>query len=223
MVELKKLLWYCDPRSWFRAMLMLDDSSHRIALGGAIGMFFALTPTMGIQMFLVLLLAVLTRRWFTFNKVAALLMVYVSNPLTALPIYWFNYKLGTIYFPGTTSRKEFEALLQYDGLAEWWASFTHLFRDVGVPLVAGSLVMATCCGLATYPILLRVIRNLRRAERAALKAQKRATADRRQHTGDRSAAPSSKPSAEASDGAARAMLTAPAGRSSVGVELRTRL
>lgn len=223
MVELKNFSWYSDPRNWFRAMLMLDDSPHRIALGGAIGMFFALTPTMGIQMFLVLLLAVLTRRWFTFNKVAALLMVYVSNPLTALPIYWFNYKLGTIYFPGTTSRKEFEALLQYDGLAEWWASFMHLFRDVGVPLVVGSLVMATGCALATYPILLRVIRNLRRAERAALKAQKRTTADHRQLTGDRSAAPSSKPSAEASEGAARAMLTAPAGRSSVGVELRTRL
>ena len=222
MVELKNLSWYSDPRSWFRAMLMLDDSAHRIALGGAIGMFIALTPTIGIQMFLVLVVAVLTRRWFTFNKVSALLMVYVSNPLTALPIYWFNYKLGAIYFPGQTSRKEFEALLQYDGLAEWWSSLTRLFLDVGVPLIVGSLIMSTVCGLVTYPILLRVIRNLRRAERDALAAQKGAKADR-QITGAESVQPATNPPADDAGGSPRAVLVAPAVRSSVGVEVRTRL
>jgi len=172
MADLKNISWFSDPRSWFRAMLMLDDSSHRIALGAAIGVFIAMTPTVGIQMLLVLALAMLARRWFRFNKMAALLAVYISNPLTVVPIYWFGYKLGTIYFPGDISRNEFEAIFQYEGLQEWWASFTRLFVDVGVPLVAGSLVMATCCGLATYPIMLRVIRNLRRAERAAIKQQK---------------------------------------------------
>lgn len=196
MPDIKNISWFSDPRSWFRAMLMLDDSSHRIALGAAIGMFIAMTPTVGIQMVIVLTLALLTRRWFRFNKVAALLAVYVSNPLTVVPIYWFSYKLGTIYFPGSISRSEFEAIFQYDGLQEWWASITRLFVEVGVPLVAGSLVMATCCGLATYPIMLRVIRNLRRAERQALKEQKKAkklrkvsqeAARREQASGDRAA------------------------------------
>ena len=164
--------WFSDPRKWFRAMLMLDDSSHRIALGAAIGMFIAMTPTVGVQMVLVLTFALLTRPFFRFNKVAALLMVYVSNPLTVVPIYWFNYKLGLIYFPGSISRQEFEKIFQYEGLSEWWSSLTRLFVEVGVPLVAGSLVMATCCGLATYPIVLRVIRNLRRAERKALREAK---------------------------------------------------
>lgn len=111
MLELKNFSWFSDPRQWLRAMLMLDDSSHRIALGAAIGMFIAMTPTVGIQMLLVLLLAVATRRWFRFNKVAALLMVYVSNPLTVVPIYWFSYKVGTIYFretrPAGSSKRSF--------------------------------------------------------------------------------------------------------------------
>jgi uncharacterized protein len=218
MIEFKNLSWYRDPRHWLRAMLMLDDSSHRIALGGAIGMFIALTPTVGVQMLLVLLLAVATQRWFRFNKVAALLMVYVSNPLTVVPIYWFSYKLGTIYFPGHTTRREFEAIFQYDDLAEWWASLTKLFFDVGLPLLAGSLVMATCCALATYPILLRVIRNLRRTERQALKARKAARKQAKQAQADEDAADSARPSNEPLEGAAKTVVSALTGRPSVGVE-----
>ena len=172
MTDNTNISWFSDPRQWFRAILMLDDSSHRIALGAAIGMFVALTPTVGIQMVLVLALAVIFRPLFRFNKMAALLAVYVSNPLTVVPIYWFGYKLGTIYFPGDISRQEFEAIFAYQGLSEWWASFTRLFVDVGVPLLAGCFVMATCAGLATYPILLRILRNLRRAERQAMRAKK---------------------------------------------------
>ena len=218
MIELKNFSWFSDPRQWLRAMLMLDDSSHRIALGGAIGMFVALTPTVGIQMVLVLLLALLTKRWFRFNKVAALLMVYVSNPLTVVPIYWFSYKLGTIYFPGDTSRREFEALFQYDGLAEWWASFTKLFVDVGLPLLAGSLVMATCCGLATYPILLRVIRNLRRAERQALKARKAEKKRLKQVQAEQTTHAAAKPSTEPAGDAARQVASTHPPRQSVGVQ-----
>jgi uncharacterized protein len=224
MIEFKNLSWFRDPRQWLRAMLMLDDSSHRIALGGAIGMFIALTPTVGIQMLLVLLLAVTTQRWFRFNKVAALLMVYVSNPLTVVPIYWFSYKLGTIYFPGHTTRREFEAIFQYDDLAEWWASLTKLFVDVGLPLVAGSLVMATCCGLATYPILLRVIRNLRRAERRALKARK---AEKKRQKQAEAAEPAgaeraaAKASTEPAEGAAQTIISLHPARQSVGVQRRS--
>jgi uncharacterized protein len=169
-----RLSWFSDPRQWFRAVLMLDDSPHHIALGAAIGVFIALTPTVGIQMLIVMLVALLAQRWFRFNKMAALLMVYISNPLTVVPLYWFAYKLGTVYFPGTVSRREFERILQYDGFAEWWNSITRLFVDVGLPLVAGSLILATCCALPTYPVLLRVIQNLRRAEREARRAAKAA-------------------------------------------------
>lgn len=206
-------------------MLMLDDSSHRIALGGAIGMFIAMTPTVGIQMLIVLALALLTKRWFRFNKVAALLMVYVSNPLTVVPIYWFSYKVGTIYFPGSISRGEFEAIFQYEGLSEWWAALVRLFVDVGVPLVVGSLVVATCCGLATYPILLRIIRNLRRAERQALRARK--LAKKREKNAQASGA-TSRPSndatlADTSSESGPSCKGPSATRSSVGADKRARV
>lgn len=220
MADHANISWFSDPRKWFRAMLMLDDSSHRIALGAAIGMFIALTPTVGIQMLIVLTVALLVRPLFQFNKVAALLMVYVSNPLTVVPLYWFNYRLGQIYFPGSISRQEFEQIFQYEGLAEWWASITRLFVDVGVPLIVGSLVVATCCGLATYPVVLRVIRNLRRAERQALRAAKEAK--RREKQAKKLAGESS-----AESEGNRADETAPSsdasGRSNIGVERRARV
>ena len=85
------------PRSLLRKILLLDDTAHSIALGTAIGMFIGMTPTVGIQMILVLCLAFATRPLFHFNKVAALLTVYISNPFTVLPIYWFNYSIGTYF------------------------------------------------------------------------------------------------------------------------------
>lgn len=150
-----------DPRMWLRALLMLDGTSHQIALGTAIGMFIALTPTVGIQMVLVMLIAMLTRRLFRFNKVAALITVYVSNPLTVVPIYWFNYKIGTIYFPSTITKQEFAQLFEYQGFQEWWASMTRLFVDLGVPLLTGSFLVATMGSLMTYPLILRLLRRMK--------------------------------------------------------------
>lgn len=164
MAHLRQLHWWSDPRQWLRALLMLDDQPHYIALGAAIGMFVGLTPTVGMQMALVLLIWTIVRPLFRFNKMAAVMAVYVSNPLTVVPLYWFNYRVGTLYFPSTITRKEFVAIFQYDSLPEWWESLKMLFVDVGVPLIAGSLVVATIGGLITYPVVLRLFTRLRNQE-----------------------------------------------------------
>ncbi len=165
MNEVHPIRKMIDPRLWLRALLMLDGTSHQIALGAAIGMFVALTPTVGIQMVLVLLIAMLTRSLFRFNKVAALIAVYVSNPLTVVPIYWFNYTIGTIYFPSTISKDEFAKIFEYHGLQEWWNSMTRLFVDLGVPLLTGSFIVATIGGLVTYPLILRILKRMKQIQR----------------------------------------------------------
>ncbi|MGD9857306.1 MAG: DUF2062 domain-containing protein [Planctomycetaceae bacterium] len=161
MSQARQLHWWSDPRQWLRALLMLDDTPHNIALGSAIGVFVAFTPTVGIQMLLVLLIAALTRPLFRFNKMAGVIAVYISNPLTMVPLYWFNYTIGRLYFPSTMSRREFAAIFQYDGFQEWWQAITKLFVDVGVPLLFGSLLVAGVCSLATYPLMLRLLRRVK--------------------------------------------------------------
>ncbi len=156
---------------------MLDDSPHRIALGAAIGVFVAMTPTVGIQMLLVLSIWILARPLFRFNKMAGLLAVYLSNPFTVVPLYWFNYRLGTLYFPSTISKQDFAAIFRYHGLSQWWSALTRLFVDVGVPLLIGSLVVATVCSMVTYPLMLRLLNRLRHTQRQERQNEARPSED----------------------------------------------
>ncbi len=152
MREWLSWLWRA-PQSLLRQILALDDTDHSKALGVAIGMFIGMTPTVGIQMAMVLVTAVLTSRLFYFNRVAALLTVYISNPFTMLPLYWMNYKIGTWFVAGNVTREEFAQALEYNGLAEWWDAILKLFVTIGTPLIVGSMIVATVLGVASYPLM----------------------------------------------------------------------
>ncbi|QDV52977.1 DUF2062 domain-containing protein [Gimesia fumaroli] len=145
-----------------RSILMLDDSAHSIALGTAIGMFIALTPTVGIQMLMVICFAFLMRPFFRFNQIASLITVYVSNPLTIVPIYWFDYKIGTYYVGGSLTQNDFARILEFEGFSGWWETVKQLLLEVGSPLIIGSLVVATFFSLATYPIMLRLVMHFQK-------------------------------------------------------------
>jgi len=158
---------WMTPRTVLRELLMLDDSARSIALGAAIGMFIGMTPTVGIQMILVLCLAAMTRSLVRFSKVAALLMVYVSNPFTVLPIYWFNYQLGAYFTGSTVAYADFAAALEYDGFEQWLDTVTVLFVQVGSPLIFGSLIVAVVTSLLTYPAILWLVCRVRQNSSAA--------------------------------------------------------
>lgn len=148
------LIWLWNaPRMLLRQILALDDTDHSKALGVAIGMFIGMTPTVGIQMAMVMVVALLTSRLFYFNRVAAILTVYISNPFTMLPLYWMNYKIGTWFVAGDVTREEFAKALEYNGWAEWWDCIIRLFVTIGTPLIVGSLVVATVLGVLSYPLM----------------------------------------------------------------------
>ncbi|MCA8989511.1 MAG: DUF2062 domain-containing protein [Planctomycetaceae bacterium] len=145
--------WYVSPQEWLRRIVHLDDSPHSIALGTAIGVFISLTPTVGIQMLLVLMCAWICKPFFRFNRLAGLVAVYISNPVTTLPIYWFNYWVGTFFVAGNVTREALAEALEYHGWREWGLSLTQLLFDFGWPLVIGSLLMGIVCALPTYPVV----------------------------------------------------------------------
>ena len=133
-----------------RTILSLEDTPHQIALGAAIGMFVAMTPTVGMQMILVMLVAFLTRPFLHFNRAAALVMVYVSNPVTMVPLYWFNYKIGTLFF--VDSALSWQYFSQMRELT-WVDTVIRIFVEIGAPLIAGSLIVATVSGILAYPFI----------------------------------------------------------------------
>ena len=71
-------------------VMSLDDTPHRLALGVAIGIFVTWTPTIGLQMVITFLLSALFRA----NKFVGVPFVWISNPLTIVPIYGPNYLVG---------------------------------------------------------------------------------------------------------------------------------
>lgn len=129
-----------------RAILQLDDSAHSIALGTAIGLFIAWTPTVGIHMILVIALAVLLRA----NKVAGLIAVYISNPFTFVPMYWFEYKVGALAMHQKFTYEEMQAILNYHGWDGFWAALWKLCVELAGPMWLGGLALAIIHAVPGY-------------------------------------------------------------------------
>ena len=132
-------------------VLHVDDTPHRIALGLAIGIFITWTPTMGFQMLLTVLLASLVRA----NKFVGVPFVWISNPVTAVPLYGFNFIVGTWVLPGEHSFERFYASVSkaafagggwLNKVAAWWEATIDFFW----PLWVGSIVVAVVLAVPTY-------------------------------------------------------------------------
>ena len=74
----------------YERFLRIRGRPREIALGFALGLFIGMTPSMGIQTAIAILLAAL----FKWNKFSAATGAWITNPLTAPFIYSFNHLIG---------------------------------------------------------------------------------------------------------------------------------
>ncbi len=134
-------------------LVHLDASPHSVALGLALGIFIGFLPIMGIQMAVVLLFSMPFKRA---NKVAAVSGVWVSNPLTVAPIYFFIYWVGILFYPqesvmsGVAFRQKFETILGMDSFISQTKAFFALGADIFVPMCIGGAIVGLIGGIATY-------------------------------------------------------------------------
>ena len=90
------------------------------------------------------------------NKVAAVAGVWISNPLTVIPLYAFIYWAGTFFY-----RKE--AILSYEifkdkivdilelsGFIDKTAAFLGLGADIFIPMCIGGSFVGVIAGFITY-------------------------------------------------------------------------
>ncbi len=153
-------------RQMYRKLLQLDDTPHSIALGAAIGMCITFTPTVGVQVVLVLILSMFVR----FNRFAAIMLVYLSNPVTIIPIYYADYVIG-LFVQGESglSLEEFGLLWDQSvstaGEVGFWGATQVLFKSLGndviIPMFIGGGILGGFFGVVTYPLTLRWVERYR--------------------------------------------------------------
>jgi len=114
-------------------VLSINDSPHRIALSVAIGIFITWTPTIGLQMMLTIALCFLLRA----NKLVGVPFVWISNPLTILPIYGPNYWVGCkiLGHPPTEAWKKLATAGSFstgwwDRAVDWFEAIKPIFLEL---------------------------------------------------------------------------------------------
>ncbi len=122
-------------RRFFRWLLQQQGTPGEKARGLAIGIFCGCFPLFGFQTLLGIALASLCRG----NHLLAASGTWISNPITYVPLYWFNYRVGSFVLGhGHTVNKLVEFSLR-DIVSHGWIFLARL--------LLGSTLVGTLCGL----------------------------------------------------------------------------
>ena len=159
-------------------------SSEYSARGVAVGMFWALTPLIGIQMYLCLMTWLLAKQTkdLRFSLVIACAWTWVSNVFTMLPIYYVFYITGQIMIGNWNNISGYETFIAsfefvFSKHVGFWDSALELMallaREVGVAMGVGCLPYAIIGGWLSYVISLKYIqgRRIRQLKKQLRKAQ----------------------------------------------------
>ena len=145
--DLKSLL---DQRSlrWLGSLShdpnLLHLNRHSVSLAVFIGIFCAFIP-LPIQT----LLAIAMCFWLGANLPLAMIIIWISNPLTIPPMFFLTYKLGSYIL--NTQVSGFSVDLS-------WQWFSELGSDILLPLFLGSFISGTVLGLIGYFFILSLWR-----------------------------------------------------------------
>ena len=147
-------------RYFYNRFIRLHGSVNQIAWGTALGLFVAMSPTMGFQM----AIAIPVAAFFKISKLASAIAVWVTNPATAPFIYWINYKIGAKLL-GYPVNAHFLANPSWDALVK---SGTHTI----ISLTLGGIITGIIIAIPGFLITQSMVAAAR--EKAArLKERKR--------------------------------------------------
>lgn len=112
---------------------------HGVSRAFLIGVFFCFIP-MPFQMAAAAFCAI----WFNANLPLSVIVVWISNPITMPPIFYFNYKVGAWALNRPVLDFEFQLSIS-------WISERLL--EIGIPLYLGSLIVATLSACVAYLVI----------------------------------------------------------------------
>jgi uncharacterized protein (DUF2062 family) len=136
----------------YQRFLKLRGDPHAIAMGLSLGFFVGMSPLMGLHS----VIAVTVAAVFKWSKIAALIGVFVTNPLTVPLIYPLTYTLGAVVLGNPVG-------LGAGGLnlGDVFHSSPHVLANL---FVGGGLI-GLAGGAFSYVMAIRTIRQYRRRRR----------------------------------------------------------
>ena len=145
MVQIFQKLTHRITR-YFRWLWRQRGTPGERARGLALGVFAGCLPLFGFQTLLGLLLARLLRG----NQLLAASGTWISNPVTYLPLYWFNYQAGCFLL----GRE-----MIFDDFAQFsWNNFWGHGLFVSSRLLIGSTFVGICAGALSGCIVYTILR-----------------------------------------------------------------
>ena len=155
-------IWRKTRRFLIHRVLHADDTPHRIALGIGIGIFVGLTPTVGFQMIIAGAIAVALRA----NKLVCIPMVWITNPVTLVPIYAACFSLGNALIGQGAAKGGVAAVGHIQSLAAetqagpvsrilelaFWRQLAVGLTRVGAELWLGCLIVAAVGAMIAYSL-----------------------------------------------------------------------
>jgi uncharacterized protein (DUF2062 family) len=153
-------------------LLHVDDTPQRIARGVAVGFWVAFTPLMGFHMIIALALSTLFRA----NKALAVLLVWLSNPMTLIPVYLPAYLIGRFFVgkfhPSSLTDPvqvadllgnlfSFQKMLTCVYSASFWKELAMVFGKIGLEVTIGGFVLGTFFAVTGYYTSLYLVRYYR--------------------------------------------------------------
>jgi uncharacterized protein (DUF2062 family) len=134
-------------QQWTNRVKNFSGDPHFVAMGMAIGVFVAATPTMPFQTAIALALAIILRS----SKAAAAIGVWLSNPITFPFFYLASYKIGTLLFGISVS---------YDA----GSKPVHILKmgaDITIAALTGGIIIGLFLAVATYFITRKIYTKIR--------------------------------------------------------------
>ena len=135
------------------------------ARGVANGVFWGLTPTVGLQTLEILSTWSIARLLGRDSSLLqAMIWVWVNNPVTMIPMYYAFYLTGLWMVGQGGSGPGYAAfvdLFTANAQLSWWARLIGIIRAIGVPIFVGCVPYALIGALVSYRWAADVVRRRR--------------------------------------------------------------
>jgi uncharacterized protein (DUF2062 family) len=140
-------------RKFVVRILELDDTPREIARGIALGVFIAMTPTVGIQMIAIATVCTIAGG----NRLAGVAMAWISNPLTIVPIYWLDYFIGSMILRtrmvaiGEIARVvDLKSTGIFSMFFEFLGNLGSMAVNLAGPMFLGGAILGIICAIPAY-------------------------------------------------------------------------